>query len=182
MRSDRLRLSCRALKRRQIGDRTVMRVRDLVVGDIERAHGTPPIVPSSNVAHRACVFQPMISDRANLRRGCRANAAPCPPRKCHEIAECVRRVLAVRHQVGEGRLSTRPLPFPSQSRIDRRRPLFGIRPACEIETSASLKPSEIRQALTIRKGPGSLIETDFYFRIPVTRVRLIRGLYRPLTI
>src|SRR6516164_757586 len=47
MRCDRLRLSCRALERRHISDRTVVWVRDLVVGDIERAHGIPPIVPSS---------------------------------------------------------------------------------------------------------------------------------------
>ncbi len=47
MRCDRLRLSCRALERRHIGDRTVVWVRDLVVGDIERAHGTPPIISAS---------------------------------------------------------------------------------------------------------------------------------------
>jgi hypothetical protein len=61
MRCERLRLSCRALERRHIGDRTVVWVRsDVGVGDIERAHGTPPIVSVSTVAQRAGVFHTMI--------------------------------------------------------------------------------------------------------------------------
>jgi hypothetical protein len=53
-------------------------VRDLVVGDIERAHRIPPIVSAPNVAHSASIFQTMISGHANMRCACRANAALFP--------------------------------------------------------------------------------------------------------
>ena len=39
------RLACRALERRHIGRRCCLRVRrDVVVGDLELAHGKPPVI------------------------------------------------------------------------------------------------------------------------------------------
>ncbi len=46
MRRDRRRLPFRALELRHIGRRRFLSIRDVVVGDIERAHGIPPIIPA----------------------------------------------------------------------------------------------------------------------------------------
>src|SRR5205823_13221429 len=66
----------RALERRHVGRRRSLLVhRGLAVGDIERAHGTPPISSGSTWHTEPAFSRPRFRNPANLRRACRAKPA-----------------------------------------------------------------------------------------------------------
>src|SRR5947208_4131088 len=95
MRRDGRRLPFRALERRHIGRRSSFRVRALVVGDIERAHGTSPIISASTWHTEPAFSRPCCSGHANPRRACPENRrtfsnAEMPSRP----AECLSRSLS----------------------------------------------------------------------------------------
>ena len=74
MRRDRRRLPFRALERRHIGRPYLVRVRrDVVVGDLKLAHGTPPIISASPWHTEPAFSRPC--NRGCERRGSRQHEA-----------------------------------------------------------------------------------------------------------
>src|SRR5204863_7334614 len=72
MRRDGRRLPFRALERRHIGRRSSLLVRALVVGDIERAHGTPPIISASPWHTEPGFSRAWVTGPGNVCRASRA--------------------------------------------------------------------------------------------------------------
>src|SRR5262245_50284469 len=90
-----------------------------------------------------------FSGRANLRCACRANAALFPAGRCHR--DRVRRVLAVRHEVCEGWLTTAAaVPEPIADRPPSGRVSDAGRRPKAVMLEAVRRPRGVKRARSVR--------------------------------